>query len=121
MRAAWGVRSTSSADARYTLTDMIVPYSNWRGPVWINVNVVLAYTLAGAGRRADALALARALTLLLANDIRATGGMHECYDGDSGAPLASASLNFLSWNVLVATLHDNLTAGVDPFAGVTGA
>ena len=39
----FGIRSTSSDDPRYTNANVIVPYSNWRGPVWINSNAVLAY------------------------------------------------------------------------------
>ncbi len=118
MRAPFGIRSTSRDDPRYTLTDMIVPYSNWRGPVWINVNAVLCYTLAAAGRRGEALAIARALTLMLARDIAKCGGMHECYCPDTGAPLSTESINFLSWNAMAATLHDNLLAGIDPFAPI---
>ena len=92
--------------------------SNWRGPVWINVNAVLCYTLAAAGRRGEALAIARALTLMLARDIAKCGGMHECYCPDTGEPLSTESINFLSWNAMAATLHDNLLAGVDPFAPI---
>lgn len=54
-------------------------YSNWRGPVWINVNCVLAYTLAANGYRAEAAALARDITRTLADDLRANGQWHECY------------------------------------------
>lgn len=113
--AAHGIRSTSNLDPAYTLQDVITPYSNWRGPVWINVNIVLAYTLASCGKTTEALELGRRLVAMLARDIRARGGMHECYDGDSGEPLASASLNFLSWNCLAASLLENLEAGVNPF------
>jgi alpha,alpha-trehalase len=119
MRAAHGIRSTSTLDSRFHLIDVIVPYSNWRGPVWINVNVVLAYTLASAGRREEALKLANELTDMLALDIKTNGVMHECYHPDEGTPLSSESKGFLSWNVLVATLLDNLEAEVDPFRSIT--
>jgi hypothetical protein len=33
MMTLHGVRSASSTDERYTLEDVIVPYSNWRGPM----------------------------------------------------------------------------------------
>ena len=45
MLSDWGVRSTSSADPRYTNADIIVPYSNWAGPIWVNANAVLSYGL----------------------------------------------------------------------------
>ena len=38
----FGIRSVSSDDARYNNDNIINPYSNWRGPVWINVNAVMA-------------------------------------------------------------------------------
>lgn len=119
LRASFGIRSTSSSDPRFTLGDFIVPYSNWRGPVWINVNTVLAYTLASCGRKDEALKLASELTLMLAGDITKNNAMHECYHPDDGSPLSSESKGFLSWNVLVASLLDNLEADRDPFAAVT--
>jgi len=118
LRGPFGIRSTSNADTRYTLTDMIVPYSNWRGPVWMNVNCVLCYTLAAAGRRDVALEIAEALTLMLAKDIETSGGMHENYSADDGAPVSTDSKMFLSWNVLAVTLVDNLRNGHDPFAPI---
>jgi glycogen debranching enzyme len=120
LRAAHGIRSTSTEDARYTLVDCIVPYSNWRGPVWINVNCVLAYTLASCGHKSEAIKLATELTTMLANDITKSGVMHECYNGDDGMPLSSESKGFLSWNVLIASLLDNLEADIDPFSSVIG-
>jgi hypothetical protein len=115
MLAAAGVRSTSSADADFSERDTIVPYSNWRGPVWVNVNAVAVYTLAAAGMRDDALRLARALVRVLADDLRANGAWHENYLGDGG-PATRASKGFFSWNSLAATLVDNVLAGVDPLA-----
>ena len=38
-----GLRSTSADDARYSNADVIVPYSNWRGPMWVNINELAAY------------------------------------------------------------------------------
>ena len=119
LRAKWGIRSTSTLDTRYTLIDCIVPYSNWRGPVWINVNCVLAYTLSSCGRKDEAIKLATELTIMIANDITGSGVMHECYNGDDGTPLSSESKGFLSWNVLVASLLDNLEGDINPFATVT--
>ena len=112
---AAGLRSLSSSDARYTLEDVIVPYSNWRGPVWVNVNAVAAYTLAACGRRAAALDLARRLVAALAQGLRVHGSFFECYDPDSGSPLAAASKGFFSWTILAADLIDDIEASVDPF------
>ncbi len=116
LRGAAGIRSTSAADPRYSLEDAIVPYSIWRGPVWVNINCCLCYALARGGRRAEALEVARGLVDALAADIRACGAMHECYSPDTGAPTCTASKGFLSWNMMAAHLIENLEAGVDPTA-----
>lgn len=111
----FGVRSTSSDDARYSNVNIIVPYSNWRGPVWpVHTGVVIAYGLARCGRRDLALELGANIVRLLAADLRRTGGWHENYDSSTGLGLASPG--FVSWTVCAASLLGNLRAGVDPFA-----
>ena len=35
----FGLRSTSSEDERYSNANIINPYSNWRGPVWVRAGV----------------------------------------------------------------------------------
>ena len=115
MWTAFGVRSTSSADARYSNVNIIVPYSNWRGPVWpVQCGVIIAYALARSGQQALALQLGANIVSLLAADLRRTGGWHENYDSDTGLGLASPG--FVSWTVCAADLIDNLHAGIDPFA-----
>ncbi len=76
---------------------------------------MLVYTLAREGRRAQAMVLARGLVSMLAQDLRESKVMHECYDPDNGKPLGSPSAGFLSWNVLAAKLLSNLEALIDPF------
>jgi hypothetical protein len=87
---------------------------NWRGPIWINANVVLAYALHSNGFVEEARALARDVTALLADDARRSGGWHENYDAETGLGLASPG--FLSWNMLITDLIPNLSEGRDPFA-----
>jgi hypothetical protein len=113
MRTGWGVRSTSNLDPRYSNANIITPYSEWRGPHWINVNSVLAYTMARCGYQQEAAALAQDITALLAADLRATGVWHENYSADTGLGLASPG--FLSWNMMGATLLDDITNGRFPF------
>ena len=76
MWTPFGVRSVSSADPRYNNDNIINPYSNWRGPVWINVNAVLAFSLRARGFAAAAAALAANVVHTLAQDLRATGTWH---------------------------------------------
>jgi putative isomerase len=102
MLSDWGIRSTSSADPRYSNANIITPYSNWRGPVWINVNAIIIYGMvapqyaqqqqqqaaglatsaAAVGRNASAevvsvgkaaLSLAQSVVHALAEDLRTNG------------------------------------------------
>lgn len=119
MRSKWGVRSTSSVDPRYSNAKRIVPYSNWRGPVWVNANALLAYGLnsyAGSAPEAGelALSLANDVVTALANDLRNTGTWHECMSSETGEGLAAP--DFLSWDTLGGSLLQDLHMGVDPFA-----
>jgi glycogen debranching enzyme len=94
---------------------MIDPYSNWRGPIWINANAVLAYSLRSQGYEREAAQLADAIVALLASDLVVNNGQwHECYDSDNGTALAAPG--FLSWNTLGATLQADVAAGLDPFS-----
>ena len=109
----WGLRSTSSDDARYSNAETLVPYSNWRGPVWVVANAMAAYGLAAHGARDAALDLAARVVGVLADDLRASGTWHEAYSAENGSALAAPG--FLSWNTLAADLIPNLRAGIDPF------
>jgi hypothetical protein len=45
MLSKYGIRSASAADPRYTNGNYVKPYSNWRGPIWVNTNAMIAYGL----------------------------------------------------------------------------
>ena len=109
-----GLRSTSSDDPRYNNDDEIVPYSNWRGPMWVNANALTCYGLAAYGFKELAIEIATRVTATLANDLRNTTQWHEAYSTDTGAPLAAPG--FLSWDTLAADLLPNLQRGIHPFA-----
>mgnify|MGYP006133360761 CR=1 FL=1 len=116
MLSSVGLRSTSADDARYSNADAIVPYSNWRGPMWVNVNALACYGLADYGYTRLALDIATRVVGALAADLRSGGTWHEAYstaaNGGGGAPLAAAG--FLSWDTLSAELVSNLRDGVNP-------
>jgi hypothetical protein len=109
----FGVASVSNLDPRYNNDVIIDPYSNWRGPLWVNVNTVLAFSLNAAGYAAEAAQLADSVVHTLAEDLRQTGTWHECYSTVNGSGLAAPG--FLSWNTLGMTLQGYIAAGVDPF------
>lgn len=114
MLSDWGVRSVSSRDPRYNNDNIIVPYSNWRGPVWVNANAMLALGLARYNHTLSlAHTLARRVVAALASDIRASGTWHECYSAQNGSGLAAPG--FLSWDTLGAVLLSALRNGTDPF------
>lgn len=70
MNSPFGLRSTSSLDPRYDNENEIYPYSDWRGPVWINANVAIAYGLADHGYTLEASKIADSIVTVLANDLR---------------------------------------------------
>lgn len=115
--SAYGVRSTSSDDPRYSNANMINPYSNWRGPVWVVANVLLSYGLFDYGYAKEAEELANRVVNVLAHDLTATGTWHECYSSADGAGGGDglAAPGFLSWNTLAASWQANLAKGVNPF------
>jgi hypothetical protein len=110
----FGVRSVSNGDPRYNNDNIINPYSNWRGPIWINVNSVLAYALNSQGFIPQAQDLAARIVHTLAEDLRTTGTWHEAYSSETGEGLAAPG--FLSWNTLGATLVRDIVNKFDPFA-----
>lgn len=110
----FGLRSAASTDPRYNNDNIINPYSNWRGPIWINVNAVMAYTLRANGQAPAAGALADTVVRVLAADLRTNGQWHEAYNSENGTALAAPG--FLSWDTLGADLQRNVAAGVDPFS-----
>ena len=120
MLCDWGVRSTSALDPNYTNEDVIYPYSNWRGPVWVVAQAMLAYGLRDHGLEAAAGDLAGRVVAALARDIRETGTWHEAYTADGNATtgegpgVGTGGPGFLSWNVLAYRLSDDLAAGVNP-------
>lgn len=84
------------------------PVSNWSGPVWVLSNYYAFVALQRYGRTEEARALAITTARVLAEDLRSTGVLHECYD-DAGRGLWPARGSFLSWNVLAITMLRAIT------------
>ena len=87
---------------------MIVPYSNWQGPIWINANYLNYIALKRYGFDKEAAQLAGILGRMVVADIQKWGSMHENYNADTGeglAPTPEQSSNhifagFVGWNLL---------------------
>ena len=98
----------SKADPAYNNQAIIDPYSNWRGPIWINANFLCWLALRRYGFQAESRRLAVALAQILQQDIGQWGSMHEDYDAETGsglAPTIEQSPNkkfagFVGWNLL---------------------
>ena len=108
MRSPPGFRSLSSFDRNYNNEAIINPYSNWRGPIWINANFLDWIVLRRYGFNNEARWLAIALAEDIHRDIERWGSMHEDYNAETGdglAPTPEQSPNgkfagFVGWNLL---------------------
>ena len=108
MLSPWGFRSLSKADPAYNNQAIINPYSNWRGPIWVNVNFLEWIAMRRYGFRRESKELAIGLATILHRDIGQWGSMHEDYSAENGdglAPTVEQSPNgkfagFVGWNLL---------------------
>ena len=108
MLAPYGVRSLSKQDPDYNNNAIIIPYSNWQGPIWINANYLNYIALKRYGFEKEAAELSGILGRMVLADIQKWGSMHENYDAETGsglAPTPEQSENhvfsgFVGWNLL---------------------
>jgi len=109
MLAPYGIRSLSKRDPDYNNAAIIVPYSNWQGPVWINANYMNYIALKRYGFDKEAAELSGILGRMVVADIKQWGSMHEDYNAETGAGLAPTPeqspnhvfAGFVGWNLLV--------------------
>lgn len=108
MRSPFGFRSLAKSDPGYNNDAIITPYSNWRGPLWLNANFLDWMALRRYGFPAQSHWLAVSLSAVLHRDIEKWGSMHEDYDAETGAGLAPTPAEspggkfagFVGWNLL---------------------
>lgn len=119
MRSPHGFRSLSSFNRNYNNEAIINPYSNWRGPIWINANYFDWLALRRYGYLTESRWLAITLADDIHRDIERWGSMHENYNAETGdglAPTPEQSPNgkfagFVGWNLLAQDmLQCELTA-----------
>jgi glycogen debranching enzyme len=114
MLSDWGIRSVSNKDPRYTNANIIKPYSNWAGPIWVNANAMISYGLLRYNYTKEAKLLADRVVGALGADLDKSKTWHECYSADDGSALAAPG--FLSWDTLGCQWQAQLAKGEDPFA-----
>ena len=108
MWAKYGIRSLAANDPDYNNACIIIPYSNWQGPLWVNANYMDCVALIRYGFDKEANEVANKLAPVLLDDIKKNGSMHECYNSDTGEPLAPTAAQspngkftgFVGWNML---------------------
>jgi alpha,alpha-trehalase len=108
MRSEYGFRSLAKNDPAYNNDAIIDPYSNWRGPIWINANLLDWIALRRYGFKDEAHWLALTLAGELHRDIAKWGWMHEDYSAETGEGLAPTPAQspggkfagFVGWNLL---------------------
>ena len=108
MLAPYGIRSLSKQDPDYNNAAIIVPYSNWQGPIWINANYMNYISFKRYGFDKEAAELSGILGRMVVADIQKWGSMHEDYDAETGAGLAPTPeqsenhvfSGFVGWNLL---------------------
>ncbi|WP_109485968.1 MGH1-like glycoside hydrolase domain-containing protein [Occallatibacter savannae] len=108
MRSPHGFRSLSAFNRDYNNEAIINPYSNWRGPIWVNANLLDWIALRRYGYSTEARWLAVTLADDIHRDIQRWGSMHENYNAETGdglAPTPEQSPNgkfagFVGWNLL---------------------
>lgn len=110
--SSYGIRTLAKDDPEYSNTNMIKPYSNWQGPVWMIANYLYIHALNNYGYKKEALTVAKRVANLCINDIKKTGGMHENYNAETGKPLAAP--NFISWNLLIHNVIDEVLSNRNP-------
>ncbi len=107
--APYGIRTLAPDEPLYNPHD-----GYWRGPTWVISNYLLMHGLINYGYRQQAREIAQKTVNLLVRDLRATDGMNECYNPDSGEPAAGGK--FLSWNLLAEHILEEAETGSDPAA-----
>ena len=113
MLAPFGIRTLSKQDVDYNNENIIVPYSNWQGPVWPIANYLYFVALKNYGFDSESVQLADIMGKMLVKDIDEYGSMHENYQAETGAPLAPTAeqskdgifTGFVGWNLLTENMY----------------
>jgi alpha,alpha-trehalase len=119
MWAKYGIRSVAANDPDYNNACIIIPYSNWQGPLWINADYMDCVALIRYGYAEQAKEVAEKLGLILLDDIKKNHSMHECYHADTGEPLAPTAAQspngiftgFVGWNLLEQNMLEGAATG----------
>ena len=124
MLSPYGLRTLSRQDPEDNNRNIIIPYSNWQGPIWPIANYLHLVALLRYGFNSEAEALAKRVAGLCLADLDAIGSMHENYHAETGATLAPSAEQskhgreggFIGWNLLVQDMCE-MSLGRHPWSG----
>ncbi len=118
MKSPNGFRSLSKADVDYNNRNIIVPFSNWQGPVWGITSYIYSIGLHHYGFDNEVAWMADKVGSLMAKDLDEFGTMHETYHAETGEPLAPYNFKyrtddgriqgFVSWNLCMENILEGL-------------
>ncbi len=117
LKSDYGFRSLSKQDVDYNNKNIIIPFSNWQGPVWPIANYIYSIGLKNYGFDSELEWMAETVGNMLLDDINNCGSMHENYDAETGAPLAPAAsyvdsegnfVGFIGWNMCIGNVLDGV-------------
>ncbi len=131
MRSHYGFRSLSKSDVDYNNKNIIVPFSNWQGPVWGICSYIYSIGLHNYGFDSDVAWMADKVGGLMAKDLDDFGTMHETYHAETGEPLAPSNFKyrtpdgkiqgFVSWNLCMENVMEGLLQGKWMLLDIEGA
>lgn len=121
MKSPYGFRSLSKADVDYNNRNIILPFSNWQGPIWGITSYIYSIGLHNYGFDKDIAWMAEAVGSLMVKDLDDYGTMHETYSAETGEPLAPSNFKyrtpdgriqgFVSWNLCMENILEGLLSG----------
>lgn len=121
MLSPYGLRSLSASDPDYNNRNIIVPFSNWQGPVWGITAYIYSLGLHKYGYDDAVRAMSTRVGALMAKDLDDIGTMHETYHAETGEPLAPSNFKycnpdgspqgFVSWNLCMENILEGVLYG----------
>ena len=117
MKSDFGFRTLSINDPDYNNKNIINPFSNWQGPIWVISSYIYSIGLYNYNFKNEIEWLVWKLGNILRIDLIKYNTMHESYHADNGQGLAPDQsykdddgnfIGFIGWNLLL----ENLLEGV---------
>ncbi|KAK8871672.1 hypothetical protein M9Y10_007410 [Tritrichomonas musculus] len=118
MKSKFGFTSLSKSDVDYNNKNIIIPFSNWQGPIWGICNYIYSIVLYNYGFMNEIKWLAEKVGKLMAKDLDEFGTMHENYNAENGETLAPSNFKyrtpegkiqgFVSWNLCIENVFEGI-------------